>query len=156
MYVLEIFFKKSRYTAIFDGAWKLIGNNLSVAQHVAEGADPQLELYYFISVFYGTVYQAAISAEMSTSAAHYLARIQTGKSKVEKPIVQAAQEIFAVPDNEKLIEFGTILNHRIGGIVTAVANSAVDEDEVKASMEELYRYFQHCGLSAENLLGNKG
>ncbi len=113
MYILEIFFKRRKFMTIFDDAWKVIGKNISMAQHTENGSDPQLELYYFASVFYCTVYQAAISAGMSTSSAHYLARIQTRKSKVDMPIVSAAEEIFTSPDDEKLAGFGASLPPRL-------------------------------------------
>ena len=155
MYILEIFFKRRKFMTIFDDAWKVIGKNISMAQHTENGSDPQLELYYFASVFYCTVYQAAISAGMSTSSAHYLARIQTRKSKVDMPIVSAAEEIFTSPDDEKLAGFGASLQQHIEPIVVAVARheAADKETQFNTSMLALYQSFQQAEFSATELFG---
>lgn len=155
MYILEIFFKRRKFMKIFDAAWKVIGNNISMSQHAAEPSDPQLELFHFSAVFYCCVYQAALSAGMSSSSAHYLARIQTRKNNIDKAIVAASEEVFAAPDDERLKAYGTTLTCHIEPIVAAVSGSdaAVDDAEFKTSLGELYQYFQQRGFSAAELFG---
>lgn len=158
MYILEIFFKRRKFMALFDDAWKVIGNNISMSQQAAKVSDPRLELYYFAAVFYCTLYHAAVAAGMSTSSAHYLARIQTRKSKVDTAIVSAAEEIFTSPDDEKLAGFGASLQQCIEPIVAAVArhDAADQEAQFNASMLALYQSFQQFEFSAAELFDTSG
>lgn len=152
MYILDIFTNRRRFTAIFDPAWKVIGSSISATQ-ATDGADQRLELFYFISLYYSTVYQAALSAGICNSSAHYLARMQTKKTKVDLPILGAAQDIFAAPDDGKLKEYASHLNACIQPVVAAAAkdNCAAGDPEFKEQLAELYQYFKQCAFSAEEL-----
>ena len=153
MYILEIFFKRRKFTEIFENSWKAIGNNISLVEGADDSADPQLELFYFVSIIYSTVYHAALAAGMSTSSAHYLARIQAKKSKIDPPIIAAAIEVFAAPDDEKLKEYATYLDGCLQPIVAEAAEqgSSTDEAEFRQPMSELRQYFQQCRFSPEDL-----
>lgn len=152
MYILEIFFKRRKFTTIFNAAWKLIGKNISPVKQ-GDATDSRLELFYFTSIFYCTVFHAAVSAGMSTSAAHYLARNQTEKSKVDSAIVLAAHEVFAVPDDEKLQRFAGHLNASVKPIIAVVAKEGLVADEAKFSsaLEELHQHFRQCDFSVDDL-----
>ena len=152
MYILDIFTNRRRFTAIFDRAWKGIGGSISATQ-TADGADPQLELFYFISLYYSTVYHAALSAGICNSSAHYLARMQTKKTKVDLPILSAAQDIFAAPDDGKLQEYASHLNDCIQSVVIAATkdNFAADDPEFKDQLAELHQYFKQYDFSVEEL-----
>ncbi len=154
MYILEIFFKRRRFTEIFENSWKAIGNNISLPTDAGDATEPQLELFYFVSILYSTVYHAALAAGMSTSSAHYLARIQVNKSKVDSFISTAAYEIFAAaPDDEKLKEYAGHLTACLQPIVTVTTKkgSTIDEAEFIPQMAELRQHFQQCGFSAADL-----
>jgi len=73
------------------------------------------------------------------------------------PIVLAAHEVFAAPDDEKLKEYSTRLSKVVESIMSTVASGkpTADETETKASMGELYRYFRQCGFSAAELISGK-
>ena len=58
MYFLDIFFKKRKFVEIFEKAWIVIGNNITLAQDGENGTDPVLEMYYFVSMIYSTVFTA--------------------------------------------------------------------------------------------------
>ena len=153
MYILDIFFKKRKFTEIFEKSWIVIGNNISLAHDGENGTDPVLEMYYFVSMVYGTVFHCAEAAGMSSSSAHYLARMQTQKSKVDPPIVAAAQEMFAVPDNKKLRAYADFLNSRIQGVVASAmaSKSGPDQEETERVVREVYNYFQQSRFSVDEL-----
>lgn len=153
MYILDIFFKKRKFTEIFEKAWIVIGNNITLAQDGENGTDPVLEMYYFVSMIYSTVFHCAEAAGMSSSAAHYLARIQVQESKVDPPIAAAAQEIFAVPDDEKIRDYAEYLNPRIQAIVAAAVNSesGPGQEETQMTVQEIYSYFCQCGFRVDKL-----
>lgn len=90
---------------------------------------------------------------MSPSSAHYLARMQTRDSKVDPPIVAAAQELFAVPDDEKMRDYVDHLNSRIKSIVSSAVESdgGPDQAETEQAVQDIYTYFQNCGFSVEEL-----
>jgi len=157
MYILDIFFKKRKFTEIFEKAWIVIGNNITLAHDGENGADPVLEMYYFVTMVYGTVFHCAEAAGMSSSSAHYLARIQVQKSKVDPPIVAAAQEVFAVPDDEKIRDYAEYLNPRIQAIVAAAAKSesGPDQEETRRTVEEIHNYFRKCGFLVDQLFAEQ-
>lgn len=153
MFILEIFLKRRKFMTIFDNAWPVIGKNLSTSQGDVADTDPQLELFYFSSLLYCSVYHAALSAGMSTSSAHYLARNQTNKSKIDSSILLAAQEVFAAPDDATLQQFAGDLDACVEPLVAAAAKkaAAIDEAECRKSLVRLHQSFQRCGFSAEQL-----
>jgi hypothetical protein len=157
MYILDIFFKKRKFTEIFEKAWIVIGNNITLAQDGENGTDPTLEMYYFVSMVYSTVFHCAEAAGMSSSSAHYLARMQAKDSKVDPPIVEAAKEIFAVPDDEKIRAYADYLYPRIQEIVAAAVKSETGPEQTatKQTVDEIYSYFQQCGFSAEELFATE-
>jgi len=153
MYILDIFFKKRKFTEIFEKAWIVIGNNISLAHDGENGTDPVLEMYYFVSMVYSTVFHCAEAAGMSSSSAHYLARMQTRESKVDPPIVAAAQELFAIPDDERMLDYVNCLNARIQTIVSSAVKSdkGPDQAETAKTVQEIYNYFQQSGFSVDEL-----
>ena len=157
MYFLDIFFKKRKFVEIFEKAWIVIGNNITLAQDGENGTDPVLEMYYFVSMIYSTVFHCAEAAGMSSSAAHYLARNQVKASKVDPPIASAAQEIFAVPDDEKIRNYAAYLNPRIQAIVAAAAKSesGPDQEETQETVQEIYSYFRQCGFLVDELFAEE-
>ena len=155
MYILEIFFKKRKYSAIFNEVWKAIGDEISLSQAAETSVDPQLELVYFLTVYYAAVFHAALAAGMSSSSAHYLARIQTQKSKIDKVIIALAQEVFSAPDDEKLKRYADQLNTSIQGIVAAVETNGAENAEFKSSMSELTQCFHSCGFSVNDMFSSE-
>ena len=153
MYILEIFLKRRKFTQIFEKSWIVIGNNISLAQDSEDEQESQLELYYFVSMVYSTVLHVAEAAGMSTSAAHYLARIQVKKSNIDETIVAAAQEIFAAPDEAKILAYADFLNPRIEAIVAAAVKSETgpDQTETLNAVNEIYQYFRQSEFSAAEL-----
>ena len=146
MYILEIFLKKRKYAQIFDKTWKEIGDCLAVVQKADASTDPKLELFFFISMVYCTVQHAALAAGMSNSSAHYLARIQSKKYRVETPIVMAAQDLFAAPEQATLINLAESLNRFVQPIVANLArkNFADSGLDTETSMRELHQLLHQC------------
>ncbi len=153
MYILDIFLKKRKFTEIFEKVWVVVGNNISLAHDGENGTDPVLEMYYFVTMVYSTVFNCAEAAGMNSSSAHYLARTQTKLSKVDPPIVAAAQEVFAVPDDEKMREYGDYLNTRIKAIVAAsvASGEGPDQAETEQAVQDIYNNFQQSGFTVEEL-----
>jgi len=157
MYILDIFFKKRKFIEIFEKAWIVIGNNITLAHDGENGTDPVLEMYYFVSMIYSTVFHCAEAAGMSSSSAHYLARIQVQQSKVDAPIATAAQEIFTAPDDEKIRAYAEYLNPRIQAIVAAAENSesGPNQEETQKTVQEIYSYFRQCGFLVDTLFAEE-
>jgi len=153
MYILDIFFKRRKFMAIFEENWKVIGQHISLSRGGDGGADPQLELLYFSSIIYSTVYHSALLAGMTTSSAHYLARIQIKKSKIDPSIIAVAQDFFASPDDEKLKKYAARLDESIKPIFAAVKllNSTAESSELKQLLDGLHQYFRQCEFDVTDL-----
>ncbi len=157
MYILDIFFKRRKFIAIFEKTWQSIGDKISLVQGAEDEAEAQLELFYFVSVVYCSVFHSALAAGMSESSAHYLARIQTKKSKVDESIVTAVEEMFSTPEGEQQQTYVQLANAKIAPMVSAQTEAGVElgPATLQASLDELHQAVRVCGYSGTDAAAAK-
>lgn len=153
MYILDIFFKRRKFIELFEQTWKAIGDKLSLARGTEDETEAQLELFYFVSVVYSSVFHTALAAGMSASSAHYLARLQSKKSKVDQTIVMAVEKMFSTPEGKKQDEYVALTNAKIKPIVAALQGvaPAQGDGELQASLDELRQSVEDVGFTADEL-----
>ena len=149
MYILDIFFKRRKFINIFEKTWQAIGDKISLVQDSEDEKETQRELFYFVSVVYCSVFQSALAAGMDESSAHYLARIQTKKSKVDGEIVSAVEKMFSTPENDQQQSYVDLAHKQIGPIARAQVDSSVNLDPVtiQASLDDLHREVEKSGFT---------
>ncbi len=142
MYILEIFRKRRKFTAIFEKAWQLISSNIAYPPNTSD--EPAQKLVFFGALAYGAVYQSALAAGMSTSAAHYLARMHMRKYKFENFLTEAVDAIFAASDDEEEQKYSTFFLDRIRDMVQTVFDKkdAACPADIEPAMLELSRFYR--------------
>ncbi len=148
MYVLDIFFKRRKFIGIFERSWKRVADKITLDHETEDEAERQLDLFYFVSIIYSMVFHSALAAEMNESSAHYLARIQTKKSKVDGPIVTAVEKMFSTPEDQPQQEYVAAVNAVVAPLVAA---DPAPEDDVKSELDSLQRLAKNSGFSAREL-----
>ncbi len=142
MLLFEIFRNRRKFTSNFEKAWPLISSN--VVYPPGTGDEPAQKLVFFGALAYGAVYQTALAAGTSTSAAHYMARMHLRKYKFESFISEAVTAIFAASDNDEEQKYGAFFLDRIGCMVQTVLEKkeASAPADIEPDMLELSRSYR--------------
>lgn len=132
MYMVEIFKKRRTFEPLFRRLWERIKPEL-VFPVIAE-EDPQQKLVYVGLLAYAAAYNAATAAEMSSSAAHYLARMQMRQYKFDKPTGKAIERIFSGTEDTVELEYA----QRLGEVMQQIiAMEEPDAPAVHSLMQNL-------------------
>ncbi len=145
MYIFEIFLKRRRYLAVFEKAWQLVSSR--IAYPPGTGEEPEQKLVYFGVLSYATVFQSALAAGMSSSAGHYLARMQIRKYQFDSAIAEAVNAVFS-PSEDGDQDYAGLFQARIGAVVQAVAagGDAAAEAAIEPAMLELSRAYRRVAF----------
>jgi len=138
MYALEIFLKKRKFSAIYKTVWPLVSAHVTYPPGT-EG-EPEQKLAFFGALSYGTVYQCALAAGMSTSAAHYMARLLLRNLKFEGWMNEAVIAIFA-PSDEAERAYADAFLSRVASLVETL-RAGGDAAAVEPAMDELSRLYR--------------
>jgi hypothetical protein len=141
MYIVEIFTKKRRFSAVYKAVWPLISAGIAYPPETEN--EPKQKLVYFGALSYGTVYQSALAAGMTTSAAHYMARMLLRNLKFDNWMTEAIIAIFAPSDEEERAYAAAFLA-TIASLIEMIRarGEAVEADEIASVMLELSRFFR--------------
>jgi hypothetical protein len=142
MYVIEIFTKKRRFSAIYKTVWPLI--SASITYPPATENEPEQKLIFFGALTYGTVYQSALAAGMTTSAAHYMARMLLRNLKFDDWMTEAVIAIFAPSDDEEEQTYAASFLTRIASLIETIRGrpDAIGAAETADAMLELSRIYR--------------
>jgi hypothetical protein len=145
MIVIEVFRKKKKMEPILNRCWSRLTNDMPYPAVADE--DPVQKLVYFGLIAYATVYEAAIAAGMSSSAAHYLARLQLGKCKLGQPVTNVVEATFSGFDSEEKRQYAAVFHTHIG---QAIEKILAGSDDIDALQTELAGHFKPAvGIVAE-------
>jgi hypothetical protein len=141
MYIVEIFTKKRRFSAVYKAVWPLISAGIAYPPETEN--EPKQKLVYFGALSYGTVYQSALAAGMTTSAAHYMARMLLRNLKFDNWMTEAIIAIFAPSDDEERSYVASFLA-TIASLIEMIRarGDAVEAAEIASVMLELSRFYR--------------
>jgi hypothetical protein len=141
MYIVEIFTKKRRFSAVYKAVWPLISAGIAYPPETEN--EPEQKLVYFGALSYGTVYQSALAAGMTTSAAHYMARMLLRNLKFDDWMTEAIIAIFAPSDDEERSYVASFLA-TIASLIEMIRarGDAVEAAEIASVMLELSRFYR--------------
>ena len=137
MLLFEVMKNRRKLEPIIQQTWKRIGTDIPYPQAAEE--DAEQKLIYFGMIAYALVYQSALAADLSTSAAHYLSRMQVGKYKLGKSATKQVEEIFTGHENEEERAYADYFLTRLNRIIKMVKDGDGDVEEV---MQELALAYQ--------------
>ncbi len=144
MYALEIFLKKRKFSAIYKTVWSLVSAHVTYPPGTED--EPVQKLVFFGALSYGTVYQCALAAGMSTSAAHYMARLLLRNLKFEGWMNEAVIAIFA-PSDAAERAYADAFFGRIASLVETV-RAGGGAAAVEPAMVELSRIYRKVGSAS--------
>ncbi|WP_298037982.1 hypothetical protein [uncultured Desulfuromonas sp.] len=149
MIVFEIFRKRRTFAAIFNKVWPLVSAYIPYPPDI--GDEPEQQLVFTGALVYGTVYQSALAAGTSTSAAHYLARMHLRNYKFDSAVSESITEIFAGSDDAEEQEYTDLFQTRLGGIVETVRakGDAADPADIEPALLELSRSYRRVTFTPE-------
>ena len=141
MYLLEIFLKKRKVSAVYKTVWPLLSAHITYPPGTDD--EPEQRLVFFGALAYATVYQSSLAAGMSTSAAHYMARMMLRNLKFDEWMNEAIVAIFAPHDDEAQAYASDFLA-RVGSLVETVRArgemaGAADIEPAMVELSEFYR-----------------
>jgi hypothetical protein len=146
MYYLEIFLKKRKFSAIYTPAWTRLSAHITYPPDTEDA--PEQRLAFFGALSYATGYQSALAAGMSTSAAHYLARVLLRKFKFEEWLNEALIALFA-PDDEGAQAYADGFLARVGALVERVCSGeGMAEPAVELAMVDLSEFYRKVSFSS--------
>lgn len=137
MYIFEIFKKRRKFEPIFTCTWERVSKNM-VYPSVAD-EDPAQKLVYYGLMAYAVVFEAALAADMSTSAAHHLARLQVGKYKFDPLITRAVERVFADAETEAERGYADLFLSRVAQLITRLDGKDSDAGPVLKELSQAYK-----------------
>ena len=137
MIAIEVFKKKKKMAPIQNKCWPVITNDMPYPP--AAEQEPAQKLVYFGVIAYATIFESATAAGMSSSAGHYLARMQIGKYKLDKLISQAVESVFSGFDTEEEQAYADFFLTRLAQVIKMVS---VEEGDIALVMQELAQGFK--------------
>lgn len=137
MYIVEIFKKRRDFEPIFKALWGRISPALVYPQVADE--DHRQKLIYVGLLAYAAVFTSATAAQMSSSAAHYLARTQMRQYKFDKQTGKAVEKLFSGTDSAEEQAYAKMLLECMGQIAKGEQPDGVD---VTAIMQEIASAYQ--------------
>ncbi|HKJ04319.1 MAG TPA: hypothetical protein VJ974_01890 [Geopsychrobacteraceae bacterium] len=137
MILFEVLRKRGRFGPILERTWKRIGTDIPYPPVTEQ--NPAQRLIYFGMIAYALVYESALAAGMSTSAAHYLARMQIGKYNLDKASTSVVEGFFSGCETKDEQAYADFFLTRMGTIIKMVESGEGDIDLV---MNELAQTFK--------------
>lgn len=138
----EVLKKRRKVGPVLQKTWDRVGSNLIYPQ-IAE-SDPDQKLIYFGMVAYATVFESATSEGMSSSGAHYLARMQIGKYKLGASITKKVEDVFSGTEDDLEQENAAMLRKGLAQIV-AIVNAG--EGEVEAILRNMGHQYKKITIA---------
>jgi len=142
MYVLEIFLKKRKFSAIYKTVWPRISAHVVYPPGTED--EPEQKLVFFGALAYGTVYQCSLAAGMSTSAAHYMARLLLRNLKFDEWMNEAVIAIFA-PSDEAERQYVDSLLSSLGPLVESI-RAGGEAAAIEPAMLEFSRRYRKVAV----------
>ncbi len=143
MIAIEVFRKKKKMEPILQKCWPVVSERLVYPQVVDR--DPPQKLVFFGLMTYATVYEAASAAGMSSSAAHYLARMQLGKCRLGEAVEKVVESTFSGFDSEEEQAYADLFHDTIARVIEKIT---ADETELDAELQKLADGFRPVPLVA--------
>ena len=137
MLFFEVMKHRRKLEPIIQQTWKRIGKDIPYPQVAEDNAEQKL--IYFGMIAYAMVYESGLAAGMSTSAAHYLSRMQVGKYKLGKSTTRVVEDIFTGHENDDEKIYADFFLTRLAQIIKIVKSG---EGEVEPLMLELAQAFK--------------
>jgi len=137
MILFEVFKKRGKFLAIFKQCWEVVVDDMPYPEGAEQ--DSRQKLAYFGMIAYSLVYESAVAAGMSASAAHYLARMQLGKYKLGRDLTSAIEAIFSGSENEEESACAELFLDRVSQVVAEITSG---RDDVTAILLELSQAFR--------------
>jgi hypothetical protein len=151
MGLVDLFCKRRKFLPLFEQVWAAVSPHLAITAGPEEELAHRLDCFYYASVVYASVYQAALAAGMSTSTGHSLARIQLGKYPFESDLAPAVDALFSADAGSRERDWAEALQATLGRIVAGVAGGDLAATAVVAELEELERRFAALGFAGGEL-----
>lgn len=146
MIAIEVFRKKKKMEPIFNKCWPVITNDMPYPP-VAE-QEPAQKLIYFGVITYAAVFESATAAGMSSSASHYLARMQLGKCALGEVVTESVESIFSGFDTDSEQEYADFFHRQISQVIEKIM---ADEGEIESLQQAMADHFKPVvGLAAES------
>ena len=145
MIAIEVFRKRKKMEPILNRCWPALTTDLPYPAVV--GQEPAQKLVYFGLITYATVYESAVAAGMSSSAAHYLARLQVGNCKLGQPVTGIVESTFSGSDEEDVRLYAEGFHSRIGEAIEKIMDG---DNSIEPLLLELAGHFRPvAGLAVE-------
>ena len=146
MIAIEVFRKKKKMAPILNSCWPV----LTDAMPYPAGAEtePAQKLVYFGMMTYAIVYESAIAAGMSSSAAHYLARLQLGKCKLGDAVTGVVESTFSGFDTDEERAYADFFHSRVGQAIEKIMAGSSDVESLQLELAGHFRPV--AGLGAED------
>ena len=137
MILFEVFKKRGTFLAIFKQCWNAVVDDMSYPKGVEQ--DALQKLAYFGMIAYALVYESALAAGMSASAAHYLARMQLGKYKLGRDLTSKVEAIFSGSEDEEERACAELFLAHISRVVADITSG---REDVSSILDELSQSFR--------------
>jgi hypothetical protein len=128
MILFDIFFKRGRFTEIYHRCWQALNPHLGLSADPDDAIARQRESFFFVSMVYGVVLQAALAAGMKEDAARHLARVQTRKCPLESDVLEQVCRLIAIPETTDEQLFETLLNARLAKLAEKAKSTDFDPE----------------------------
>jgi hypothetical protein len=139
MILFDIFLKRGKFTEIYNRCWQALNPYLEFSADPEDEVARHGERFFFVSMVYGVVHQAALAAGMKEDAARHLARAQTRKCPLESELLEQVCRLIAIPETSNEQQFGDLLDTRLAVLAGAATSSGFDPgaDDYGALVAEL-------------------
>lgn len=101
--------------------------------------DPAQKLVYYGLMTYAAVFESALAAGMSTSAAHHLARLQVGKYKFDPLITKAVGGVFADAETAQEQAYADFFLSHMAQVIASVQTGVADLESVMIDMSREFK-----------------
>ena len=146
MIAIEVFRKKKKMEPILQKCWPVITANLPYPP--AAEQEPAQKLVYFGLITYATVFESAVAAGMSSSAGHYLARMQLEKCDLAATVNGLVESTFSGFDSDEEQAYVDFFHSRISQAITRIM---AGDENIDTFRQELAEHFNAVsGLVAES------
>lgn len=152
MGLFELLLKRRRFLPLFERVWDVVSPHLAITAGPEAPVAHRLACFYYGSVVYAGVFQAARAAGMSPSSGHALARLQLGHYPFDAALKDAVDDLFTAAAGTPEGTWSETLTASLSRIVALVKGGGDGADHaVAAELEALERRFGELGLGGGGL-----
>lgn len=137
MIAIEVIRKKKRMEPILQKSWPVISEKIIYPPMVEE--DQAQKLVFFGLMTYATVFESAILGTMSSSAAHYLARIQLGKCSLGETVERVVESTFSGFDSDDEELYADLFLTTVSAMIGKILAGDDDLDPMMQKLADGYR-----------------